>query len=188
MDWQHRPIIFIAHSVGGIVLKYVCTFEWFFPIIYFLQGSLLKALIHASQSHKGHLADHKEIELSTYGIFFLGIPHQGSKSFEFYRFFLQIQGIYSQTNDVLVRGLQADSQLLVEQLSQFTPISGLFDTKFFFEAYPTHCPGGYNKWQVPYADFSDSISLVFSWSRSLLLWSRGWLMSKRSQSTNFTPV
>jgi len=51
---KERPIIFLAHSLGGIILK--------------------NALIHAYSTHRNHLNDHKAIDLSTYGILFLGTP------------------------------------------------------------------------------------------------------------------
>ncbi|KAH8145939.1 uncharacterized protein LAJ45_10081 [Morchella importuna] len=54
---EGRPIIFIAHSLGGIICK--------------------SALIHASLANKDHLVAHKDIHLSTYGIMFFWDPHQG---------------------------------------------------------------------------------------------------------------
>ncbi|KAF8518819.1 hypothetical protein BU17DRAFT_90595 [Hysterangium stoloniferum] len=55
-ETKGRPIIFIAHSLGRIILK--------------------SALIEANVAHEGHLLPHKWIHLSTYGIVFLGTPHQ----------------------------------------------------------------------------------------------------------------
>jgi hypothetical protein len=101
-----------------------------------------KALIHANNTHKDHLAHHKEIELSTCGIVFLGTPHLGSDIVSLARFLLQIQSVFSSTNDTLLRHLERDSEMLQLQLSQFASIIGRFDIKFFFEAYPTRLPGG----------------------------------------------
>lgn len=53
-----RPIIFIAHSLGGLVVK--------------------RALIHSSEI-RGQKTQHlRSIFISTYGILFLGTPHKGS--------------------------------------------------------------------------------------------------------------
>lgn len=56
---QQRPIIFIAHSLGGIVVK--------------------KALLHSDRVRVGNLEDQRSIKLSTYGIIFMGTPHQGGQ-------------------------------------------------------------------------------------------------------------
>jgi hypothetical protein len=129
----------VAHSLGGIVLKYVRIYSWsdFFP-----NTISSKALIHASSASRGHLSDHKGIEISTYGIIFLGTPHQGSESVDLGLLLLQIQSIYSHTNDAMAKHLRRDSEMLQQQLSQYSAISGKFNTKFFFEAYPTLLPGG----------------------------------------------
>ena len=80
--------------------------------------------------------------LSTYGIIFLGTPRQGTDSVDLALLLLQIQSIYSQTNEVALTHLRRDSEFLQEQLFQYESISGNFDTKVFYEMYPTPIPGG----------------------------------------------
>jgi hypothetical protein len=86
--------------------------------------------------------DYRAITLSTYGIIFLGMPHQGAESVDLALLLLQIQSIYSQTNDAVLKHLQNNSEFLQAQLSQYASISGNFDTKFCYEVYPTRIPGG----------------------------------------------
>ncbi|KAJ6506700.1 hypothetical protein C8R45DRAFT_970294 [Mycena sanguinolenta] len=56
---RHRPIIFIGHSFGGLVIK--------------------QALVHAASHNRHVLGRHPEILDATQGILFLGTPHLGSK-------------------------------------------------------------------------------------------------------------
>ena len=99
-----------------------------------------KGLVHASLATEGNLFGHKAVAKSTYGIIFLGTPHQGTQSAEFGRILLNIQAITGPdpVSDVLVKHLSRDSELLERQLSQFTSVSKDFDIKFGFEAYPTY--------------------------------------------------
>ena len=55
---------------------------------------------------------------------------------------LGIQSIYSKTNDAVLKDLQSHSPALQQQLSQYTSISGNYETKFYFELYPTPLFGG----------------------------------------------
>ncbi|KAK7908877.1 hypothetical protein PG985_016180 [Apiospora marii] len=57
-----RPIIFIAHSLGGIVLK--------------------NALLCSHNATATHLAHHRSIKISTCGILFVGTPQQGVEGSE----------------------------------------------------------------------------------------------------------
>ena len=54
---QLRPVIFIAHGVGRIVVKI--------------------ALLHSDRVREVHLEEQRSIKLSTYGIIFMAVPHQG---------------------------------------------------------------------------------------------------------------
>ncbi|KAF8510875.1 hypothetical protein BU17DRAFT_97727 [Hysterangium stoloniferum] len=108
-----RPIIFIAHCLGGIILK--C------------------ALIQANNATVDHLVEHKWIALSTYGILFLGTPHQGSDTITSARSF----------------SLNSNSEWLQQQLSDYNPISRSFRTVFFYEDIKTVLPDGSTKIIVP---------------------------------------
>jgi hypothetical protein len=99
-------------------------------------------LIHAHSAGNHHNAHHKAVELSTYGILFLGTPHQGTDGIDLAMLLLGIQSIYSKTNDSVLKDLQNHSPVLQQQLSQYTSISGYYETKFYFELYPTPLFGG----------------------------------------------
>jgi len=120
---EHRPIIFVAHSVGGIVLK--------------------DALIHANAAHREHNFHHKAVELSTHGILFLGTPHQGSDAFDVAGLILRIESVFfpRETDDAVLKDLPLFSEALQRQLSEFRSISGRYQTKFFFELLPTEFNG-----------------------------------------------
>ncbi|KAF8498905.1 P-loop containing nucleoside triphosphate hydrolase protein [Hysterangium stoloniferum] len=113
-----RPIIFLAHSLGGIILKF--------------------ALIHANQCNKSHLPYHKEIMLSTNGILFFGTPHQGTavalSASQMLRVLLPVD---ENTIHKLLRNLGTNSEMLEIQLSQYNGISARFNTKFLYETYET---------------------------------------------------
>jgi hypothetical protein len=129
----------VAHCVGGIVLKHVCRF---FGAIYDCSNKEDKALIKSTLATSSHLSDYQAIGLSTYGILFLGTPHQGADGVDLALCLLRIQSIYTQTNDAILQHLQRDSEFLQSQMSLYTSISGNYDTKFFYEMYPTLVVGG----------------------------------------------
>ncbi|KAF8499908.1 hypothetical protein BU17DRAFT_59133, partial [Hysterangium stoloniferum] len=117
-DTTKRPIIFIAHSLGGIILK--------------------DALIRASQAHRDHLVEHKWIALSTCGILFLGTPHQGTTAVTNpANQLLKLASLSSPTNNVLLKHLLSNSDWLEQQSSSYNAICGNFQTKFFHETLPT---------------------------------------------------
>ncbi|KAF8509008.1 hypothetical protein BU17DRAFT_99331 [Hysterangium stoloniferum] len=111
-----RPIIFIAHSLGGIILK--------------------SALIQASMANKRHLLQYKQIHLSTYGILFLGTPHQGTD------IVLKFISLCYQPNNILLKHLISHSELLQQQNSDFNAIAADFQMKCFYENLPTSLANG----------------------------------------------
>ncbi|KAF8500084.1 hypothetical protein BU17DRAFT_59082 [Hysterangium stoloniferum] len=112
-----RPIMFLAHSWGGIILK--------------------SALIHANQCNESHLPYHKQIMLSTIGILFFGTPHQGADVALSASQKLVLSPVDGNTTRTLLRHLATNSEMLETQLSQFNPISISFITKFLYESYET---------------------------------------------------
>ncbi|KAF8514586.1 hypothetical protein BU17DRAFT_52493 [Hysterangium stoloniferum] len=109
-----RPIIFLAHSWGGIILK--------------------SALIHANGCNESHLLHHKQITLSTIGILFFGTPHQGA---DVVLSASQIRVLSPVDGNTLLRNFATNSEMLETQLSEFNPISISFITKFLYESYQT---------------------------------------------------
>jgi hypothetical protein len=99
-------------------------------------------LIQANSAHAGHLIEHKWIALSTYAILFLATPHQGAEVVKSALQLSKMASIYSKTNNILLKHLTLDSELLQQQLSDFNAISSDFQMRFFYETLPTMHPGG----------------------------------------------
>ncbi|KAI1772656.1 hypothetical protein F4818DRAFT_453453 [Hypoxylon cercidicola] len=112
-----RPIIFVAHSLGGIVVK--------------------SALIHSDAARQGALYEHRSVKTSTYGIIFMGTPHQGGNGVQLGRALVNIASIFIAADDHILRHLERDSEWLQQQMGQYGPISGEFVTKFAYETKPT---------------------------------------------------
>jgi hypothetical protein len=55
---MERPVVFVAHSLGGLVVK--------------------RALIYSSEVRGNHTEHLRSVYVSTYGILFLGTPHMGA--------------------------------------------------------------------------------------------------------------
>ncbi|CAH0055794.1 unnamed protein product [Clonostachys solani] len=100
---SQRPIIFIAHSLGGIVLK--------------------SALIHSDAARQGALLEQQSVKLSTYGILFMGTPHQGGNGVQLGRILANIVSVFVAANDCILKHLERDSEWLLQQLGQYGPIS-----------------------------------------------------------------
>lgn len=126
-----QPIIFVAHSLGGIIVK--------------------GALIHSDAARKGALEEHRSIKTSTYGIMFMGTPHQGGNGVQFGKLLVNAASVYKATTSRLLEHLERDSEWLQQQLRQYGPISGEFMTKFAYEEYETPTALGHSIMVVPKA-------------------------------------
>ncbi|KAA6412799.1 MAG: hypothetical protein FRX48_03791 [Lasallia pustulata] len=126
-----RPIIFVAHSLGGIVVK--------------------SALIHSEAARRGALEEHRSIKLSTYGILFMGTPHQGGSGVHLGELMLKVASIFVTADDKILKHLERDSEWLQQQLGQYAPISNEFVTKFAYEMFPTRIALGKAIMVVPQA-------------------------------------
>ncbi|RYO00079.1 hypothetical protein AA0121_g13434 [Alternaria tenuissima] len=126
-----RPIIFVAHSLGGIIVK--------------------SALIHSDAARRRALEEHRSIKISTYGVIFMGTPHQGGNGVALGRLMANVASVFAATDDRLLKHLERDSEWLQQQLGQYNPISGDFVTKFAFEEYKTPIKLGYSIMVVPRA-------------------------------------
>ncbi|GLB39606.1 hypothetical protein LshimejAT787_0701160 [Lyophyllum shimeji] len=122
-------VLWLRDLLGGIILK--------------------QALCHAFPAGSKHLSNHKAIQVSTSGIIFLGTPHQGANGITLGKIVLQIQSLYSSTNDGVLKHLARDSEILEVQQAHFTPISERIDMTFFYEAHATRLPGGGQIMLVP---------------------------------------
>ena len=121
-----RPIIFIAHSLGGLVVK--------------------RALIYSSGVHGSKTAHLRFISVSTYGILFLGTPHRGSNIAEWGSRLEWICGAILPSSVVdtqpqLVNALKANSETLQNIDRQFIQLASRFCIFFFHEGKPTNLKG-----------------------------------------------
>ena len=107
--------------------------------------SIHQALILASACDRNHLFPHKAVELSTYGILFLGTPHQGSATVDFGMTLFRILSVYDSTNDAVLKDLQLHSKPLQQQLYGYSAISHKYITKFYYEMYETKLFSGISK-------------------------------------------
>jgi hypothetical protein len=99
-------------------------------------------MVHSHLATKNDKFHHKSIELSTYGINYLGTPHQGTDATDLATLLLGIRSLYSEITDAVVQDLRLHSAALQQQLSQYSSISQNYKTKFFFETYDTLLIGG----------------------------------------------
>ena len=124
---SERPIIFIAHSLGGLVVK--------------------RALIHSSDI-RGTKTEHlRSVFISTYGILFLGTPHKGSdvaqwgSRLEWICNAVMPSGLVDSSNQ-LVDALKTNNETLQNIDRQFTQLMDRFHIFFFHEAKPTFLKAG----------------------------------------------
>jgi hypothetical protein len=94
-------------------------------------------LIHSEAARKGALEEHRSIMLSTYGILFMGSPHQGAAGVHLGELVLRIASIFIATDRKVVKHIKLGSEWLEQQLQQYASISQDFVTKFAYETLPT---------------------------------------------------
>jgi len=119
---KRRPIIFLAHSLGGILVKH--------------------ALVICNSSTPGHLEHRKSVKLSTYAVMFFGTPHAGANGAKFQAALTKICRIFWPGSSRLLRYLTPDSNHLRDLSELYVPISQDFKTFFFHEAYRTQLISG----------------------------------------------
>ncbi|KAK3379401.1 hypothetical protein B0T24DRAFT_154684 [Lasiosphaeria ovina] len=95
-DTNERPIIFVCHSLGGVVCK--------------------DALVKSRERPEGHL---QSILRSTRGIAFLGTPHHGSGSARWAELLSRSIGMVKQTNTEIVAVLRSESEVLARIQESF---------------------------------------------------------------------
>lgn len=97
----------------------------------------MQALIHSDAARRGALEEHRAVKLSTYGIVFMGTPHQGGSGVALGMLMVNVASVFVAADDRLLQHLARDSEWLQQQLGQYGPISGDFVTKYAFETYET---------------------------------------------------
>ncbi|VTT84040.1 unnamed protein product [Fusarium fujikuroi] len=123
-----RPIIFICHSLGGLVCQ---------------DGSLRKqALVAAKQRSEQHLQD---IVNFTRGVIFLGTPHHGSSLAKIGELVSRSVGLIKETNSDIIQVLTKDSEVLARIQDSFQALlmarskdeATMIDITCFYEELPT---------------------------------------------------
>ncbi|OCK72795.1 hypothetical protein K432DRAFT_314863, partial [Lepidopterella palustris CBS 459.81] len=102
-----------------------------------LERRLTNALIHSDAARKGALEEHRSIKASTYGIMFMGTPHQGGSGVQLGKLLVNVASVFVAADDRLMKHLEQNSEWLQQQLGQYNPISNEFVTKFAYEEYKT---------------------------------------------------
>ena len=121
-----RPIIFIAHSLGGLVVK--------------------RALIYSSEIRGHHTQHLRSVYVCTYGILFLGTPHLGTDVAEWGS---QLEWICSamlpkkiiDSQPQLIQALKTNSETLININRQFSQLICRYRIFFFHEGKPTNLHG-----------------------------------------------
>lgn len=121
-----RPIIFIAHSLGGLVVK--------------------RALIYSSEIRGNHTEHLRSIFVSTYGILFFGTPHKGSDIARWGSRLERICGAILprrlvDTQSQLIDALKTNHETLQNIDRQFSQLTSRFHIYFFHEGKPTNLNG-----------------------------------------------
>ncbi|KAK1460891.1 hypothetical protein CMEL01_15188 [Colletotrichum melonis] len=108
-DSSARPIIFVCHSLGGLVCQAVRVTQVF---------TVMKALARA------HTREHlKEVLEATRGILFLGTPHHGSALAVWAERLGKSVGVLKQTNTEILGVLRPESEVLAEIQDNFHNIT-----------------------------------------------------------------
>ncbi|KAM7189943.1 P-loop containing nucleoside triphosphate hydrolase protein [Rhypophila sp. PSN 637] len=117
---ETRPLIFIGHSLGGLVIK--------------------SALLTSDQAGVGHLERYKYIKISTGGVFYLATPHQGGQGVSLAQIVTRAYSVFSHTNPKLLAKIAPNSEWLQSLQSSYNSTSHQFDTTFFYETRPMTVP------------------------------------------------
>ncbi|KAI0896096.1 hypothetical protein F4806DRAFT_51141 [Annulohypoxylon nitens] len=137
-----RPIIFVCHSLGGLVIK--------------------EALITSDSYHNhGRHPSRAEIYAKTIGIIFMGTPHQGSPKESYGDIVANIAHLsLRQPNKQLLQILRPDSHVLEKQRNDFATISDEMSIVCLREELPTGAgiivPGD-SAWYISFKSNLDSL-------------------------------
>ncbi|KAL8650824.1 MAG: hypothetical protein Q9226_004982 [Calogaya cf. arnoldii] len=129
----NHPIVFVAHSLGGIVVK--------------------RALIYSTEK-RGRKTEHlRSIAVSTYGILFLGTPHFGYDTAKWTSWSLNVTcaTLNDGSQSRLLEALKPNSETLQNIDRQFVELTSDFHIFYFHEMKPTKLGNG---WQY----FVDEVS------------------------------
>ncbi|KAK3168452.1 hypothetical protein OEA41_004900 [Lepraria neglecta] len=128
-----RPIIFVCHLLGGIVVKEVFPSQQEAPPSTNLD---FQALAYSASRTSKQLEHLHSVFISTYGILFLGTPHNGS---DIAKMSITAQRLVSavvpkkvlDTHGQLLNALKEDSETLQNITDQFAPLMKRFHIYVF---------------------------------------------------------
>ncbi|KAG8769230.1 hypothetical protein FRC20_004639 [Serendipita sp. 405] len=124
-----RPIIFLAHNLGGIILKKALN------------------LCNIDSFESEH--EYRDILVSTLAVLFFGTPHSGADVVQLADWMRRLFSVYMYTNNRIIADLKRDSSELEDIQRLYLPASGHFKTIFFHEEYVTPIVGGKPELIVP---------------------------------------
>lgn len=85
--------------------------------------------------------DQKAVKLSTYGINFVGTPHQGGNGVGIGKVLINVVSAVKYTSQNAVQHLAKHSEWLQDLQSRYLAISSDFETVCYYETYDTPLPG-----------------------------------------------
>ena len=113
VDASQRPLIFVCHGLGGLLLK--------------------RALAFSASRKKKSVQHLRSIYTSTYAILFLGVPHNGLRK---EALLLACEAKNRSPNQFFIN-LMAGSEMLQEMTDQFAPLMSRFQVFNFWEEVQT---------------------------------------------------
>lgn len=134
---QNVPIIFIAHSLGGIVMKEVFISAWLIPVMYVANIDLNTQCLSECDQH--HNVEFSNIAQSTKAVVFLGTPHRGSRKAALGDVIRKAAGIVMSTNPAILNSLQLKNEDLRRCQASFSRVKvrHSFTAKTFMEGRDT---------------------------------------------------
>jgi hypothetical protein len=136
---MQRPIIFVCHSLGGIVVKRVRRIGSFRS----QRLTVLQALAYSASRTSKSIQHVHSIYVSTFGILFLGTPHDGSSKAQLASISRRMIGALVpskvvDTQGQLLDALQEGSEVLQNITDMFVPLMKNFHIFFFWEQEKTN--------------------------------------------------
>ncbi|KAK7973451.1 hypothetical protein PG988_007585 [Apiospora saccharicola] len=135
-EGKAHPIIFIAHSLGGLLVKQM----------------IIKS---SSYQHHGRHGSLGNPFLHTKGVIFMGTTHRGSDAQTYGQYLATVaKALLRQPNLQLLEVLSRDSAILENQRNEFTTISRDLDVVCFREELPTGAGLIVPEWSAVYDGFN----------------------------------
>ncbi|CCA75867.1 related to tetratricopeptide repeat domain protein-Neosartorya fischeri [Serendipita indica DSM 11827] len=129
-DAPRRPIIFVAHNIGGIILKL--------------------ALVICHNQDLDSSTELRDILVSTHGILYFGTPHFGLAGITFLEVVNRLASVYMETTNVILKDLRDHSNELEDIQRLYVTASEKISSIFFCEEYASSGISNREEVTVPY--------------------------------------